>query len=144
MRHRTALSALDLPDTGTLRGDVLALLRQMSASVSEIAGVLSFVLADYFDATGLSPSDLRERAIAGTPSRMAAIIQRAIERCEIDPDRLSPRIQSLPLDLLRHDLIMNRAPIPDDTLIEIVDRIFLPLVLALGSEHLASPDAAPD
>jgi len=130
IRHRTALAALDLPDTGTLRGDVLALLRQMSASVSEIAGVLSFVLTDYFDATGLSPSDLRERAIAGTPRRMAAIIQRAVERGEIDPDRLSPQIASLPLDLVRHDLIMNRAPIPDDTLIEIVDRIFLPLVLA--------------
>ncbi len=130
IRYHTALAAIDLPDTGTLRGDVLALLRQMSASVSEIAGVLSFVLTDYFDATGLSPSDLRERAIAGTPSRMAAIIQRTVERGEIDPDRLSPRIASLPLDLLRHDLIMNRAPIPDDTLIEIVDRIFLPLVLA--------------
>ena len=129
IRHHTALAAIDLPDTGTLRGDVLALLRQMSASVSEIAGVLSFVLADYFDATGLSPSDLRERTIVGTPSRMAAVIQRAVERGEIDPDRLSPRIASLPLDLLRHDLIMNRAPVPDDTLIEIVDRIFLPLVL---------------
>jgi AcrR family transcriptional regulator len=130
IRHRTALAAIDPPDTGTLRGDVLALLRQMSASASEIAGVLSFVLADYFDATGLSPSDLRERAIAGTPSRMAAIIQRAIDRGEIDPGRVSPRIASLPLDLVRHDLIMNRAPMPDGTLIEIVDRIFLPLVLA--------------
>ena len=130
IRHRTALGALDLPDTGTLRGDVLALLRQLSASVGEIAGVLSFVLTDYFDDTGLSPSDLRERAIVGTPSRMAAIIQRAVERGEIDPDRLSPRIASLPLDLVRHDVIMNRAPVPDDTLMEIVDRIFLPLVLA--------------
>ena len=130
IRHRTAaLAAVDLPDTGTLRGDALALLRQTSASVSEIAGVLSFVFADYFDATGLSASDLRERAIAGT-GRMAAVIQRAVERGEIDPCRLSPRIASLPLDLVRHDLIMNRAPVPDDTLIEIVDRIFLPLVLA--------------
>ena len=130
IRHHTALAAPDLPDTGTLRGDVLALLRQLSAGVSEIAGALSFVLADYFDATGLSPSDLRERAIAGTPSRMAAVIQRAVERGEIDPGRLSPRIASLPLDLVRHDLIMNRAPVPDDSLTEIVDRIFLPLVLA--------------
>ncbi len=128
IRHHTALAALDLPDTGTLRGDVLALLRQMSAS--EIVGMLSFVLADYFDATGLSPSDLRERAIAGTPRRMDIIIQRAVERGEIDPGRLSPRIASLPLDLVRHDLIMNRAPVPDETLVEIVDRIFLPLVLA--------------
>jgi len=130
IRHHTALAALDLPDTGTLRGDVLALLRQMSASVSEIVGVLSFMFADYFDATGLSPSDLRERAIAGIPGRMAAIIQRAVERGEIDPGRLSPRIASLPLDLVRHDVIMNRAPVPDDTLAEIVDRLFLPLVLA--------------
>jgi hypothetical protein len=61
---------------------------------------------------------------------MAAIIQRAVERGEIDPGRLSPRIASLPLDLARHDLIMNRAPVPDKTLTGIVDRLFLPLVLA--------------
>lgn len=130
IHHHSALAALDLPDTGTLRGDVLALLRQLSASADEIVGVLSFVFADYFDATGLSPSDLRERAIAGTPSRMAAIIQRGVERGEIDPGRLSPRIASLPVDLVRHDVIMNQAPVADDTLIEIVDRIFLPLVIA--------------
>jgi hypothetical protein len=28
----------------------------------------------------------------------------------------------------RHDRIMTQAPVPDDTLIEIVDRIFLPLM----------------
>jgi AcrR family transcriptional regulator len=130
IRHHTARAALETPDTGTLRGDVLALLRQFSASVSEMAGMFSFVLADYFDATGLSPSELRERILAGTPSRVAIVLQRAVERGEVDPDRLSPRIASLPGDLVRHDLIMNRAPVPDETLVEIVDRIFLPLVLA--------------
>jgi AcrR family transcriptional regulator len=130
MGRHAALAALDIPDTGTLRGDVLALLRQWSASVNEVAGLLSFVFADYFDANGLSPSDLRERILAGTPSRMAAIIARAAGRGEIDPGRLSPRMASLPVDLVRHDVIMTRAPVPDDTLIEIVDRLFLPLVLA--------------
>ena len=130
LRHHAALAATDVPDTGTLRGDVLAVLGQLSASVSEVAGVLSFLLADYFDATGLSPADLRERILVGTPSRMTAIIQRAVDRGEIDPGRLSPRIASLPVDLVRHDLIMSRAPVPEETLVEIVDRIFLPLVLA--------------
>jgi AcrR family transcriptional regulator len=128
-RH-AARTALDIPDTGTLREDVLALLRQWSASVSEVAGVLSFVFADYFDANGLAPSDLRERILVGTPSRMAAVIKRAVERGEIDPGRLSPRLASLPVDLVRHDVIMTRAPVPDETLTEIVDRLFLPLVLA--------------
>jgi len=36
---------------------------------------------------------------------------------------------------VRHDLIMNRAPAPDKTLVEIVDRIFLPLVLADQSKR---------
>lgn len=130
IRHHSALAVLDVPDTGTLRGDVLVLLRQLSTSVSEMAGVASFLFADYFDTTGLSPADLRERILAGTPSRMAAVIQRAVERGEVAPDRLTARIVSLPVDLVRHDLIMNRTPLPDGTLIEIVDRVFLPLVSA--------------
>ena len=53
----------------------------------------------------------------------AAGAGRAVERGEVDPRRLTPHIATLPVDLVRHDLIMNQAPVPDDTLIEIVDRI---------------------
>jgi AcrR family transcriptional regulator len=128
LRHHAASAASDLPDTGTLRGDVLAVLRQMSAAVGEITGVLSFLFADYFSATGQPPAAIRERAIAGSGSVMSAIIKRGVERGEIDPGRLSPHIASLPVDLVRHYLIMNLAPVPDETLLEIVDQIFLPLV----------------
>jgi AcrR family transcriptional regulator len=126
--HHTAVAPIGMPDTGTLRGDLLALLRHMSAHVGEVAGVFSFLIADYFQQEGLSPAVLRERAVAGAPSEMALILERAAERGEIDPARLSPRIRSLPVDLVRHDLIMNQEPVPDSTLVEIVDKIFLPLV----------------
>jgi hypothetical protein len=66
--------------------------------------------------------------VAGAPSEMELILERAVERGEIDPDRLSPRIRSLPVDIVRHDLIMNQEPVPDSTMVEIVDKIFLPLV----------------
>jgi hypothetical protein len=81
--------------------------------------------------TGLPVAVLRERALAGEPSAMQTVLDRAVARGEIDPDRLSRRIASLPFDLVRHDLIMNRAPVADPALIEVVDRLFLPL---LGGE----------
>jgi AcrR family transcriptional regulator len=126
--HHAAVVPIGVPDTGTLRGDLLALLRHMSARVGEVAGVFSFLIADSFQQEGLSPAVLRERAVAGVPSEMELILERSVERGEIDPARLSPRIRSLPVDIVRHDLIMNQEPVPDSTLVEIVDKIFLPLV----------------
>jgi AcrR family transcriptional regulator len=132
LRHRASTAVPPPPDTGTLRGDVLAVLRQMSAAVGEVAGLLSFLFADYFSATGRPPADIREQTIAGRGSAMTAIIERAVRRGEVDPARLTAHIVSLPVDLVRHDLIMNQAPVPDETLLEIVDRIFLPLVEPLA------------
>jgi AcrR family transcriptional regulator len=129
LRHHTAVAPIDVPDTGTLRDDLLVLLRHMSVRVGEVAGVLSFLIADYFQEAGLPPAIRRERALADTPqTEMALILERAVERGEISPASLSPRIASLAVDLVRHDLIMNQAPVPDVTLVEIVDKIFLPLV----------------
>ena len=100
----------------------------MSARVGEVADVLSFLIADFFDEAGLPPAVLRERAVGGEPGSMQVILDRAVARGEIDPGRLSPRTASLPVDLVRHDLIMTQAPVPDSTIVEIVDEIFLPLV----------------
>lgn len=128
VRHHTKLAPTEIPDTGTLREDVLALLRRLSAQSSELAGIFSFLIADYFNETGLPAAALRERVLAGQPTAMQAILDRAAARGEIDPDRVSPRIASLPLDLVRHDVIMNRSEVPDAVLIEIVDDLFLPLL----------------
>jgi len=117
-------------DTGTLRDDVLALLRHMSTRAGEIAGVLSFLIAASFEEAGITPAVLRERAIVGEPGTMQAILSRAAARGEIDPGAPSSRIASLPVDLVRHDLIMTQAPVPDSTLVEIVDKLFLPLIHA--------------
>ena len=46
---------------------------------------------------------------------------RAVQRGEIDPKGLTLRIVSLPVDLIRHELIMHQAPIPETAPVEIVD-----------------------
>jgi AcrR family transcriptional regulator len=128
LQHHIGSDPFQVPDTGSLRDDLLAVLRHLSTNVDDLA-VLSFLIADSFNEVGWSPAVLRERALAGTAKGgTALVIERAIVRGEIDPARLSPRVRSLPVDLVRHEAIMTQAPVPDATLVEIVDRIFLPLV----------------
>jgi AcrR family transcriptional regulator len=128
--RRSTLAQEDVPDTGSLRGDVLASLGRLSANVGEVVGVLSFWLADSFNETGLTPSELRERELAGRPTSIEVAIERAVRRGEIGPGRISPRVASLPLDLVRHELVMRQAPVPHTVLVEIVDEVFLPLIAA--------------
>jgi AcrR family transcriptional regulator len=134
LRQHWSLSPLEVPDTGTLREDLLGLLRHVSDRAGEVAGVFSFLMADYFSETGLPLSALRERVLVGAPDSMTVIVDRAVGRGEINPARISPRALSLPVDLVRHDLLMTQSSVPDATLVEIVDDIFLPLVRG----HLAS------
>ena len=56
------------------------------------------------------------------------MLNRAAARGEIRDD-ISPRIARLPTDLLRHELILTQEPPSQRALEEIVDEIFLPLVL---------------
>ncbi len=56
------------------------------------------------------------------------ILKRGVERGEIDPAKLTPRVASLATDLARHEAIMRLDRIPGAVIDEIVDEIFLPLV----------------
>ena len=73
-------------DTGTLRGDYLALLRRANTLRSDMAALLSSVLGSYYDQTGLSPADLRNEFLSERPSAT----DRAIERAD-RPGRDRPR-----------------------------------------------------
>lgn len=120
-------------DTGSLRDDVLAHLHAANQRLSAAApAVLSAILGAYFDDTKAAPSQLRARLLTDRPHSMAQIIQRAVERGELRhsvPDRVS----NLPFDLLRHEMIMNLEPVPDDIIVDIVDTVFLPLALTHGN-----------
>jgi AcrR family transcriptional regulator len=116
------------PDTGTLRGDVLALLRQANTKRARVATLLMAHLGDLYRATGTSLSELIASIEGGPDSAMDAPIQRAIARGEIRPEHLTQRVAQLPVALFRYEILMTLKPVPDNVLEEIVDSIFLPLV----------------
>jgi AcrR family transcriptional regulator len=128
MRHRRPVLSGQVPDTGTLRGDMLAVLRRASGRIIEIGpdtviGMLSDLLADE-EAFELTLDQL----LRGGGDVMSSVLDRAAARGETR-EHISPRVARLPLDLLRHELILTHQPPSQDTLEEILDEIFLPLVL---------------
>jgi AcrR family transcriptional regulator len=131
-RHRPLLSG-EIPDTGSLRGDVLALLRRMSARLAEIGPETVYgLLGDY-----LSDADMfarsRDQLLSISAEVMETILKRAADRGEARAG-VENRIATLPTALFRNELFLARIPPSEGTLVEIVDDVFLPLVRPQSGE----------
>ena len=121
---------VEIPDTGSLRGDLLALLTGMSrarATFMAVAAAAGF--SGLLASAGLTPAQAREKLFGDQRIRGDQIIyQRADDRGEIDLGRIPPAVLAMPFDLVRHDLLMNLEPVKPARIASIVDEIFLPLV----------------
>jgi AcrR family transcriptional regulator len=128
MRQQAPLLSGPVPDTGTLRSDVLALLHRISERLVAVGPeVIHGLLADYFRDDELF-AYLQTQVLQVGSNVMMTILERAAGRGEVQLDRVTPRIATLPLDLLRHELFVTRTPASEGALVEIVDGIFLPLI----------------
>jgi len=125
-RHRPLLSG-EIPDTGTLRGDVLALLRRMSSRLAEIGPETVYgLLGDYLSDAGMFARG-RDQLLSISAEVMETILKRAADRGEARAD-VENRVATLPTALFRNELFLARTPPSEGTLVEIVDDVFLPLV----------------
>ena len=130
IEHYSQAHRVEIPDTGTLRGDLLTLLTSMSnarATFMAVAAAAGF--SGLLTSTGLTPAQARVRILGDQRVRGDQIIyRRAHDRGEIDLDRIPPAVLAMPFDLVRHDLLMNLGPVKPERITSIVDEIFLPLV----------------
>ncbi len=125
--NRPGLS-FDAPDTGTVRGDVMAILHSVSEMVDELSPEVIFgLIAELLHESELSLfAEVHER----NAKTMTEILTRGIGRGEIAAEKLTPRLAALPFDLVRYQLMVVRQPLSAEDIQEIIDRIFLPLVRA--------------
>jgi AcrR family transcriptional regulator len=128
VRHTAHRERRTIPDTGSVREDLLVLADYFNRERLPLAAVIGVQLAAYFRESGTSPADLREVMLAGVRSAFDVVLDRAVARGEVDPERLTPRIRDLPFALYRHEVLMSLRPVPREVMEEIVDTIFLPLV----------------
>ncbi|WP_019548906.1 TetR/AcrR family transcriptional regulator [Streptomyces sulphureus] len=117
-----------IPDTGSLREDLLALMRHIATQHVQLVTVMYAHLASYYRETGRSPSSLFDPVATGRTTALDTLFDRAVERGEIQPESLTERIKTLPFVLLRHEILSTFAPVPEHVLEEILDTVFLPLV----------------
>ncbi len=115
-----------VPDLGSVRDEICLLLRRLSDRARP--DIIRLVFDMQKDLADMHSNFADTRAQIVDSDVMQTILGRAIDRGEIAPARLTPRIVSLPTDLARHEILMTFAPLSDEAIREIVDEVFLPLV----------------
>jgi AcrR family transcriptional regulator len=128
IRHYVTAHPVDTPDTGSLRGDMIALISSSSTTQVSFVTIVGAAFSGLLASTGLTPAQVREKVLADIPLQSGQIFARAHERGEIDLDRIPPAVLTMPFDLMRHDMLMNYKPIPPERVLAIVDDLFMPLV----------------
>jgi AcrR family transcriptional regulator len=124
-------------DTGSLRGDLLALFRSAAGPLAgpagtAIRGLISEALRDPELAAQLRRYT-RGRGVAA----MRDIVRQAMERGELPPAMITARQLEAGLSVMRFHFLVHGGPVPDQVIVEIVDEVVLPLLYAAagGDTH---------
>lgn len=132
--HYIAGNPVSVPDLESVRDELAHLLRQWSERgvplLLRLFLDMSADLSNNNSSIAGVKAEIRQRL--GGQDLVTQILQRGIARGEIDGKKVTPRIASLPADLMRHEVIMTSKPISEGAIAEILDEIFLPLVAAQG------------
>ena len=117
-----------LPDTGTLRGDLIAMikpptLRDADKKMRVMAGLVSLIARN---------PELAETARAAVIAPRAeinrALLQRAVDRGEISPEIDIPTIAGISPSMVSYRTMMLGEAVDRDFLIGIIDKVILPAV----------------
>jgi AcrR family transcriptional regulator len=130
LRHQQPTGTGRIPDTGSLREDVLEIMRRAAHRISDIGpatvvGLLNDLTADD------SADTIVDQLARGGGEVMNQALAHAAARGDAR-EHVPERVARLPLDLIRHELIITHRAPSSTTLEEIVDQIFLPLVTPAG------------
>jgi AcrR family transcriptional regulator len=117
-----------IPDTGSLREDVLTLLRRAAVLLDGVFGEAARGLMADTLTDPTRTASLRPNMFLARDRVMREILDRAVARGEIRAAVITPQLIGLAPALVDHHFLMHGTPIPDDVLTGIVDNVLLPLL----------------
>ena len=138
IRHYGTTHPVEVPDTGTLRDDMVAFLTGIGTARIGFVAIVGATFAGLMASTGMTPADIRERLMSDNSRWSDQILTRAEARGEITLAAIPPPVLAMPFDLMRHEMLMTYKPIPLERVIEIVDDLFMPLVGLASRKSRAS------
>lgn len=139
--YTLAPSPQSLPDTGALRGDLLAALRLGAAALRGPAGeAMRGMLAEALPDAARSQA-LRARSQGRNRQLMAEVLRRASARGQVPDGAATCARLEVGAALLRNHFLFRGEPLDEDTLAGFVDEVLLPLFGTLP--HSGRPAAGP-
>ncbi|MBC6493964.1 TetR/AcrR family transcriptional regulator [Microbacterium sp. 4-7] len=117
--------AAEVPDTGTLREDLLAAAMHFARADDRTAGVLASILSEIGRDDELR--DIAYRVVGGPPvAALTAVIERWIERGEVRADAPVALIASLVPTAAFGSVSLRRRALESDAVVQLVDEVVLP------------------
>lgn len=117
-------------DTGSLRGDLLVLLRNAAKLLAGPAGTaIRGLISDTLRDPDLA-ARLRHYTRGRSVGAMRDIVLQAIERGELPSGTITTRQLDAGLSVMRFYFLTHGGPVPDQVIVEIVDEVMLPLLRA--------------
>jgi len=122
-------------ETGSLRGDLLALFRSAAELLAgpggaAIRGMMSDALRDPELA-----AQLRRYTRGRSVAAMREVVRRAMERGELPAGSITARQLEAGLSVMRFHFLTHGDPVPDHVIVEIVDEVMLPLLYAAAGRN---------
>jgi AcrR family transcriptional regulator len=121
-------SPSDLPDHGSVRDDLLDLLRQMAAMVNSATGCALRCLLAEIDRDHPFARLLHERVFAPRKLTFLTVLQRAADRGHVRADAASPLVAEVGPAMVAQRFLADGPPVPDDYVVSVVDDVVMPLL----------------
>jgi AcrR family transcriptional regulator len=118
----------DLPDTGSVREDLIGLLRVMLEAINSRTGcvIQSFMFDNSVDKALVE--QVKKRAMEPRQRMLIDALERGRARGEVRPDAVNPRTAEVGPALIVHQYLMHGPPVPDAFVVQLVDEVLLPLL----------------